>query len=148
RLRLTDDDRCRLAARAYRVGRAARREIATIATPDTLLRWHRQLIARNGRTPGNPDGACPVFEIRQLVVRMVTENPTWGLQADPRRAPERWPLGGPFNHSADPEGGGPAAGPAAPDVVADVFESTLGRHRRRRFFHDGSLDVARPGHLL
>src|SRR5258705_3380666 len=37
RLRLTDDDRRRLAARAYRVGRAALREIATIATPDTLL---------------------------------------------------------------------------------------------------------------
>src|SRR5215467_6273766 len=46
RLRLTDDDRRRLAGRAYRVGRAALREIATIATPDTLLRWHRQLIAR------------------------------------------------------------------------------------------------------
>jgi hypothetical protein len=44
RLRLTDDDRRRLAARAYRVGRAVLREIATIATPDTLLRWHRQLI--------------------------------------------------------------------------------------------------------
>jgi hypothetical protein len=40
RLHLTDDDRRRLAARAYRVGRAALREIATIATPDTLLRWH------------------------------------------------------------------------------------------------------------
>jgi hypothetical protein len=35
RVRLTDDDRPRLAARAYRVGRAALREIATIATPDT-----------------------------------------------------------------------------------------------------------------
>ena len=46
RLRLTDDDRRRLAARAYRVGRTALREIATIATPDTLLRLHRQLIAR------------------------------------------------------------------------------------------------------
>jgi hypothetical protein len=38
RLCLTDDDRRRLAARAYRVGRAALREIATIATPDTLIR--------------------------------------------------------------------------------------------------------------
>jgi hypothetical protein len=45
RLRLTDDDRRWLAARAHRVGRAALREIATVATPDTLLRWHRQLIA-------------------------------------------------------------------------------------------------------
>ena len=44
RVRLTDDDRRRLAARAYRVGRRALRDIVTIATPDTLLRWHRQLI--------------------------------------------------------------------------------------------------------
>jgi hypothetical protein len=35
RLRLTDADRRRLAARAHRVGRATLREIATIATPDT-----------------------------------------------------------------------------------------------------------------
>ena len=33
RRRLTDDDRRRLAARVYRVGRAALREIAAIATP-------------------------------------------------------------------------------------------------------------------
>ena len=37
RLHLTDDDRRRLAARAHRVGRAALREIATIATPDTRI---------------------------------------------------------------------------------------------------------------
>src|SRR4030095_13653935 len=46
RLRLTDDDRRRPAGGAYRLGRLALREIATIVTPDTLLRWHRQLIAR------------------------------------------------------------------------------------------------------
>ena len=51
RLRLTDDDRRKLAARAYRLGRAALCEVATIVTPDTLLRWHRQLIVRNGPTP-------------------------------------------------------------------------------------------------
>jgi transposase InsO family protein len=78
RLRLTDDDRRRLAARAYRVGRAALRKIATIATPDTLLRWHRQLIARKW-TDARRSGRRGVrFEIRQLVERMATENPTWG----------------------------------------------------------------------
>ena len=46
RLRLTDDDRRRLAVRAYRLGRRQLREIATIVPPDTLLRWHRQLIGR------------------------------------------------------------------------------------------------------
>ena len=78
RLRLTDDDRRRLAARAYRVGRAALREIATIATPDTLLRWHRQLIARKWTYARRPGRRGVLLEIRQLVVRMAAENPTWG----------------------------------------------------------------------
>ena len=43
-----------------------------------------------------------------------------GLHADPGRAQERRPSRGPLDHSADPESGGPAAGPAAPDLVADV----------------------------
>jgi putative transposase len=46
RLRLSDDDRRTLAARAYRLGRQALREVATFVAPDTLLRWHRHLIAR------------------------------------------------------------------------------------------------------
>ncbi len=78
RLRLTDDDRRRLAARAYRVGRAVLWQIATIATPDTLLRWHRHLIARKwtyARKSGPPG---VLLEIRQLVLRMATENPAWG----------------------------------------------------------------------
>ena len=41
RLSLTDNDRRRLAVRAYRLGRRRLREIATIVTLDTLLRWHR-----------------------------------------------------------------------------------------------------------
>jgi hypothetical protein len=80
RLRLTDDDRRRLAARAYRVGRAALRDIATIATPDTLLRWHRQLIARKWTYARQPSRRCVLLEIRHLVVRMAEENPTWGTR--------------------------------------------------------------------
>src|SRR5262245_18024931 len=78
-LRLTDDDRRRLAARAYRVGRQRLREIATIVTPDTLLRWHRRLIARKW-TYAKPSSSRQgvLAEIRRLVVRMATENPTWG----------------------------------------------------------------------
>jgi len=70
RLRLTDDDRRRLAARAYRVGRTALRDLATIATPDTLLRWHRQLIAHKWTYAGRP-GRHGVFgEIRQRAMRV------------------------------------------------------------------------------
>ena len=78
RLRLTDDHRRRLAARAYRVGRRALRDIATIATPDTLLRWHRQLIARKWTYATRAGKRGVLAEIRRLVVRMAEENPTWG----------------------------------------------------------------------
>jgi hypothetical protein len=78
RLRLTDADRRRLAARACRLGRQRLRQIATIGTPDTLLRWHRQLIARKWThaTRSGPRGV--LAEIQRLVVRMARENPTWG----------------------------------------------------------------------
>jgi len=79
RLRLTDDERRRLAVRAYRVGRAALREIATIATPDTLLRWHRRLIARKWTYARKAGRRGVLIEICALVVRMATENPTWGV---------------------------------------------------------------------
>jgi transposase InsO family protein len=78
RLRLTDDDRRRLAARAYRIGRAALRDLATIATPDTLLRWHRQLIARKWTYARRAGRHLVLAEIRQLILRMAEENPTWG----------------------------------------------------------------------
>ena len=45
-LRFSDEERCRLAIRGHRLGRRVLRQIATIVTPDTILRWHRQLIAR------------------------------------------------------------------------------------------------------
>ena len=76
---MTDDDRRRLAARAYRLGRQRLREIATIVTPDTLLRWHRQLIARRWTyAKPQPSRRGVLAEIQRLVVRMATENPTWG----------------------------------------------------------------------
>jgi hypothetical protein len=45
RLRLTDDQRRRLAAKAKGLGRKLLQEVATIVTPATLLAWHRRLIA-------------------------------------------------------------------------------------------------------
>src|SRR5207245_3940552 len=79
RLRLTDDDRRRLARRAHRLGREVLREVATIVTPDTLLRWHRQLVARKWTyTRSRTSRSGVLAEIRQLVLRMADENPTWG----------------------------------------------------------------------
>jgi hypothetical protein len=44
RLRLTDDQRRRLAAKGQALGRKLLSRVATIVTPDTILRWHRQLV--------------------------------------------------------------------------------------------------------
>jgi transposase InsO family protein len=54
------------------------RDIATIATPDTLLRWHRQLIARKWTYARRAGRRGVALKIRRLVVRMAEENPTWG----------------------------------------------------------------------
>jgi hypothetical protein len=45
RLRFTDEQRRRLAAKAKGMGRKLLAEVATLVTPETLLAWHRQLIA-------------------------------------------------------------------------------------------------------
>ena len=79
RLPLTDDDRRRLAARAHRLGRRVLREVASIVTPDTLLRWHRQLIARKWTfQTRRPRRRHVLADIDRLVMRMATDNPTWG----------------------------------------------------------------------
>jgi len=80
RLRFTDDQRIRLAAKARVLGRRVLEELRSIVTPDTLLAWHRTLIARKydghqRRGRGRPPIAA---EIREWVVRMATENRSWG----------------------------------------------------------------------
>ena len=83
RLRLTDTERRRLAALAHPLGRKRLKEVATLATPDTLLRWYQRLIAqkfdgsKQRKALGRPRIA---EEVEQLVVRMAEENPTWGYR--------------------------------------------------------------------
>ena len=79
RVRLTDDERRRLAVLGARLGRQILVEVATIVTPDTILRWHRTLIARKWTYQTRRRGRPGVLaEIRRLAVRMATENPSWG----------------------------------------------------------------------
>jgi len=81
RPRLTDDQRRRLAVKGKLLGRRMLGEYASLVTPDTILGWHRKLIARKWdfiqrrRGPGRPRA---IDEIRSLVVRMAQENLTWG----------------------------------------------------------------------
>ena len=80
RLRLTDDERRRLAAKGKALGRKILKEVATIVTPDTILAWYRRFIARrwdysSRRKPGRPR---VMREISELVLRLARENPRWG----------------------------------------------------------------------
>jgi hypothetical protein len=81
RARLTDAQRRRLASRGHALGRAVLAQVATLVTPDTILRWHRHLIARKWTTARRGVGRPGVLdEIRQLTIRMARENPTWGYR--------------------------------------------------------------------
>ena len=81
RVLLNDDQRRLLAVKGKVLGRKALSELTTIVTPDTILRWHRQLVAKKWdysdrkKKPGRP-------RIRQVIVdlilRCARENPTWG----------------------------------------------------------------------
>ena len=80
RLRFTDNQRRRLAAKAHPLSHRSLRDVATLVTPETLLGWYRKLIARKydgskSRRPGRPPKPAV---IQDLVVRMAQENPRWG----------------------------------------------------------------------
>jgi putative transposase len=80
RLRFPDEQRRRLAVRAHAMGRALLGQVATLVTPDTLLRWYRELVAKkyDGSKKQAKGRLVTKVDVAQLVVRMATENPTWG----------------------------------------------------------------------
>ena len=81
KLRLTDDERRRLAVKGKALGRKLLAEVVGIVTPETLLAWHRRLIARKWdyserrKQLGRPR---VMVEISELVVGMAKSNPKWG----------------------------------------------------------------------
>ena len=89
RLRWDHADRLWLAALS---GLASRRRWAELfpVTPATVLRWHRDLVARkwdytDRRRPGRPSSG---ISVKALVVRLARENPAWGhrrIQGEPAR---------------------------------------------------------------
>src|SRR5215831_17701030 len=107
RLRLTDAQRRRLASRGHALGRSILAQVATLVTPDTILRWHRQLIARKWTTTRRGVGRPGVLaEIRRLTIRMARENPVVGLPADAGRAEEPRPSSRPIHDRHDLAGPG------------------------------------------
>ena len=80
RIRFTNVERRRLARKAQAVGRKVLNELETLVTPDTLLRWYRELVASkwnysHRRGPGRPRVMRTIVD---LILRMALENPSWG----------------------------------------------------------------------
>jgi putative transposase len=81
KLRFTDTEQIALANAAKPIGRCLLADIATLVTPDTLLRWHRRLVEKtqpakaDAPGPGRPPTEEAVVE---LVLRLARENPSWG----------------------------------------------------------------------
>jgi hypothetical protein len=82
RILLDDNQRRHLAVKGKILGRKLLGEIATLFTPDTILRWHHRLVAqkwdysqRPQRKPGRPALSAETVD---LVVPLAKENPHWG----------------------------------------------------------------------
>src|SRR3989442_6388019 len=81
RLRLSDGERKVLPAIGQQLARQALKEVATIVKPDTILGWHRKLVAQ--KFDGSPQRKAPGRpmidpELEALLIRMAQENRSWG----------------------------------------------------------------------
>jgi putative transposase len=83
RPRFCPSDRAFLAALLHRLPRDVLGRFRLLVRPDTVLRWHRDLLAcrhaarSRPRSPGRPR---TVRSIRRLVLRLARENPSWGYR--------------------------------------------------------------------
>jgi hypothetical protein len=80
RLRFTDAERRRLARKAKPLGRRRLRDLSPIVTPDTLLRWYRELVAQkyDGSERRGPVRPRIAGEIQKWILEMASDNPRWG----------------------------------------------------------------------
>jgi transposase len=81
--RFSPADRALLAALLHHLPRPRLRNLTLLVRPDTILRWHRDLIARRHAAASRPPrrGRPPTIRsVRALVLRLARENPTWGYR--------------------------------------------------------------------
>ena len=81
KLRLTDAQRARLAVKGKALGHKVLNEVAIIVTPDTIMRWHRRLIALKWAFPSKRLGRPGIMKvIEQLTIRIAKQNPSFGYE--------------------------------------------------------------------
>ena len=83
RLRLTDPERIGLAQVGKRLGRKALEDVAQIVRPETILAWHRKLIAHKfdgSKKRSSMNGGLPGKTIEDLVLQFARENGSWGYR--------------------------------------------------------------------
>ncbi len=83
RVRFTSGDRAFLAALLHRLPVEVLRRVRLLVRPDTVLRWHRDLVARRHAAacrPKRPGRPRTVHSVRVLVIRLARENPHWGYR--------------------------------------------------------------------
>jgi hypothetical protein len=81
-IRFDPADRVWLVALLYQLPEPSLLRLGLLVRPDTVLRWHRDLMARRRADASRPRrwGRPPtVRSIRVLVLRLVAENPSWGI---------------------------------------------------------------------
>ncbi len=82
RIILNDNQKRRLAAAAMKLGKELLRQFGTLFSPETILAWHRKLVAckYDGSDRRGKRGPAPTKAnmIRKLVLEMAEQNPSWG----------------------------------------------------------------------
>ena len=149
RVRLSDGERKVLAEIGQKLGKQALEEVATIVKPDTILGWHRKLVAQ--KCDGSPQRKAPGRptidpELETLVVRMAQENRSWGYD---RIVGALTNLG--YTISAQTVGNilkrhGLPAGARAQENhhLERVYSHAPGGAGRDGLFHSRDLDDSRP----
>ena len=116
---------------------------------DTILRWHRELVARKWTyRPGRKRPVGHQAHLRALIIRMATDNPTWGYTRIQGALKNLGHRVGRSTIARIPARGRHSAQPAAPHDVENVSSSTLAGPRGGGVLHHRSLDHPRISDVL
>ena len=153
RILLNNDQRRRLAVKGKILGRKRLKEIGTLFTPDTILRWHSMLVAKKWdyserrKSVGRPRVRKVIVD---LVLRVARENPTWGYD---RIQGALANLGHKISDQTvgnilKEHGIEPAPERKRQTLLEDLPQSPLGRPGCDRLHDNRGLDERWAGHVL